>query len=159
MEELHLAGKADAIIHGGGLVQEIELDLPDPLYLLEHVILNAPILDYMNILEDGFNDSLIFSEALLGQGDVHVQVREGPVKLVIVRGRKLEGQALCYKIGQKGIFSLMPEEVRVIPQRLRLILSLGRWQVPNQAHDILIFDGDKSDDLTKVARIVSGRLA
>lgn len=88
-EYLHLAGKADAIVDRGGLVEEIELDLADALDFIEHVILDAPLFDDLGILEDGFDDSLILCESLLGEGDVDVQVGEGSVELVVMRGREL----------------------------------------------------------------------
>ena len=73
-EYLHLAGEADAIVDRGGLVKEIELDLADALDFIEHIFLDAPLFDDLGILEDGFDDSLVLGEALLGQGDVDVQV-------------------------------------------------------------------------------------
>ncbi len=84
IEELHLTCEADAIVDGRGLVQEIELDLPDSLYFIEYVVLNTPIFDYMCILEDGFDDSFIFCQSLFGKGDVNIKVGERAIELVIV---------------------------------------------------------------------------
>jgi hypothetical protein len=45
----------------------------------------------LGVLEDGFDDSLIFGEALFGECDVDVQVGEGAVELVVVGGGELQG--------------------------------------------------------------------
>ena len=86
IEELHLACEADAIVHGRRLVKEIKLYLANSLDFIENVVLDAPVLDDLGILEDGFDDSLIFCHTLLGEGDVNVQVGKGSIKLVVVRG-------------------------------------------------------------------------
>jgi len=111
----------------------------------------------LGVLEDGFDDSLIFGEALFGECDVDVQVGEGAVELVVVGGGELQGQALGDQVGQQRVLPLMPQEVRVVLKRLRLILSLRRRQVPDQRQDVLVLDRHEAEELPQVARIVGCR--
>ena len=111
----------------------------------------------MGVLEDGFDDAGVLSEALFGECDVDVQVGEGAVELVVVGGGELQGQALGDQVGQQRVLPLVPQEVRVVLKRLRLVLSLRRRQVPDQRQDVLVLDRHEAEELPQVARVVGRR--
>ena len=89
----------------------------------------------MCVLKYGFDNAGVLGESLLGERDVDIQVGEGAVELVVVGGGELQGEALGDQVGQEGVLPLVPQEVRVVLERLSLVLSLsvgGRYQTSDR---------------------------
>jgi hypothetical protein len=76
VKELHLASKSDSIVKRLRLIQEIEFDLANSLYLLKYVLLHPLVSNNLRVFKHSLNNSLIFSETLLGECDIHVEIRE-----------------------------------------------------------------------------------
>jgi hypothetical protein len=81
---LHLTGKSDSVVKRLRLVKEIEFNLADSLDLLKYVLLYTLVSNNLRVFKHCLYNSLIFSETLLGECDIHVEIRECSVKFVVV---------------------------------------------------------------------------
>jgi hypothetical protein len=79
----HVFCSGDTVLKGVTLGSKIEVDLTDGLGLLKDEISWADLMETLSVSKSKVDNSLIFSETLLGKGNINVKVREN-IKLVIV---------------------------------------------------------------------------
>ena len=119
---------------------------------MEDPLLGADLLQPLDIFEHSIDNLVNVGETLLGQCDLHVEVRED-VKFVITSSRELHGVVLLLQVAEERVLTLVADQVREVAEWARPELLAHVWQHPVKLEGLLVFDRLVTGDFAKVAAV------